>query len=154
MSHLCSELGLTAKEELVVKRSNLENIRRKSLLQIAALKGNLKVAKVLVERCQANINKNKMLSLFRAVARCPEACNNQLDVVKYLASKCAHLKTTTAANVKLHIAAGRGHLEILKYLVEECGADIQQQGIWKDGPYPPGIPTSHTAVGSNIQKQS
>ena len=62
---------------------------------------------------------------------------NNLDVVKYLVSKGARIETTdgTDRTSELHIAAGKGNLEIVKCLVEECGADIQQQGIWRGG-YP------------------
>ena len=137
VDQLCFELDLTPEEEVIVKGSSPEKIatitiHRKTLLQIAALKGNLKVAKFLVERCQANIDEKKMLRLVKAMARSADTRNNQLDVMKYLVRKDARLKTATAANVKLHIASGRGQLQIVKYLVEECGADIQQQGIWKN----------------------
>ena len=62
---------------------------------------------------------------------------NNLDVVKYLARKGAHIETTDGTNrrIELHMAVGKGNLEMVKCLVEECGADIQQQGIWKNDRY-------------------
>ena len=60
---------------------------------------------------------------------------NNLDVVKYLVSKGARIETKdgTDKRPELHVAAGNRNLEIVKYFVEECGADLQQQGIWRGG---------------------
>ena len=61
---------------------------------------------------------------------------NQLDVVKYLASKGSRTEATdsTERRLELHIAAGNGNLDLVKCLVEECAANIHEQNrcIWRD----------------------
>ena len=109
-------------------------------LHIAAGKGNLKIVKCLVEECGADIQQQGIWQKeynqqeFTEVTPLWVATyKNELDVVKYLASKDAHVEKTdeTEKRPELHIAVGNGNLDIVKCLVEECGANIQQQGIWK-----------------------
>ena len=115
-------------------------------LHIAVGKSNLRIVKCLVEECGADMQQQGIwkddlyFPEFRQVTPLWVATyKNNLDVIKYLASKGAHVETTdgTDRTPELHIAAGKGNLEMVKCLVEECGADIQQQGIWKDGRYSP-----------------
>ena len=107
---------------------------------MAVGKGNLEIVKCLVEGCGADIqqqgiwNHGPYSPEFREVTPLWVATyENNLDVVKYLARKGAHIETTDGTNrrIELHMAVGKGNLEMVKCLVEECGADIQQQGIWK-----------------------
>ena len=117
-------------------------------LHIAVGKGNLKIVKFLVEECGADMQqqgiwKDDRYSLnFRQVTPLwVTIYEKRMAVFKYLVSKGACIKTTECTNrtPELHIAVGKGNLEIVKCLVEECGADIQQQGIWNHGPYSPGF---------------
>ena len=109
-------------------------------LHIAAGNGNLTMVKFLVKECGANIQQQGIWKgdsnqqRFSQVSPLWVATyKNELDVVKYLASKGAHIEKTdeTEKRPQLHIAVGNGNLDIVKCLVEECGANIQQQGIWK-----------------------
>ena len=109
-------------------------------LHIAALNGNLDIVKCLVEECAANIHersrciwKDRYFSQkFTQVTPLWVATyENELDVVKYLVSKGARIEATdsTKRTPDLHVAAGNGNLDMVKCLVEEGGANIQQQGI-------------------------
>ena len=111
-------------------------------LYIAAGNGNLDIVKCLVEECGANIQQQGIWSdcygwnkFSQVTPMCVAAYKNKLNVVKYLVSKGARIKTTdkTKKRPELHIAASNGKRTMVKFLVKECGANIQQQVIWKDG---------------------
>lgn len=95
----------------------------------------------MIEECQINVNsqdtEGKRTALYRACAF------NQLDLVKYLISKCAdpEIKQNEGATPLL-IACQEGHIEIVRFLIESFGIEIVNKSR-KEKKTPFGIAASH-----------
>ena len=98
-------------------------------LHIACIfSGNVKLVRYLVEEAGCNINakgQNGYTSLHIACHK------NQLEIVKFLTSKpeCNREAGDESSNRPLHIACTlSGNVELVRYLVEEAGCDINAKG--------------------------
>ena len=90
--------------------------------------GNVELVRFLVEEAGCDINakgNNDNTSLHWACDK------NQLEIVKFLTSKpeCNRESATKLKNLPLHLACGfSGNVELVRYLVEEVGCDINAKG--------------------------
>lgn len=126
---------------------NVKNNHGESLLMLVCLKGNLKLAQLLVER-QADINHPGWTPLHYA------ATSGNAKIIKLLLDESAYIDAESPnGTTPLMMAARYGTTEAVKLLIDE-GADIQvknQQGLTalnfaKDGGRPDAIKLVETAL--------
>ena len=98
-------------------------------LHIACMfSGNVELVRYLVEEAGCDINAKESNDCTSLHIACE---TNQLEIVKFLTSKpeCNRESTNKFGNQPLHIAClFSGNVELVRYLVEEAGCDINTKG--------------------------
>ena len=98
-------------------------------LHIACLySGNVELVRYLVEEAGCDINAKESNDCTSLHIACEK---NQLEIMKFLTSKpeCNRESTNKFGNQPLHIAClYSGNVELVRYLVEEAGCDINAKG--------------------------
>ena len=91
-----------------------------------AYSNNVDLVRHLVEAAGCDISANKQNGYTLLHMAC---ANNQLEIVKFLTSKCNHELVDRQGNRPLHIACNvSDSLELVTYLVEEVHCDINAKG--------------------------
>ena len=90
--------------------------------------GNVELVRYLVEEAGCDINAKGQSDYTSLHWACHK---NQLEIAKFLTSKpeCSHEAGDKFGNLPLHLACGfSGNVELVRYLVEEAGCDINAKG--------------------------
>lgn len=130
--------------EYLIKHGANINVKNETAVMRACQYGRFRVAKYLIQ-CGADIHTSdalyyacvqghlklgkylKSLGAPLGESTFVWACGyNQLHVVKWLVEQCG-VDINTSDGMALYYASYRGHLRVVKYLVE-CGADIHAKG--------------------------
>ena len=117
---------LTSKPEC--NRECSDKVGNQPLHTACSFSGNVELVRYLVEEAGCDINakgENDYTSLHWACEK------NQLEIVKFLTSKpeCNRESANKFGNLPLHLACGfSGNVELVRYLVEEAGCDINAKG--------------------------
>ena len=93
----------------------------KPILHIAAFHGHLKAVKCLIDECgiDPNCQSDFGYAMHHAAAK------GQLSVLKYLVKEkhCDPMRRGKLGSTVLHLAAYFGHLQVMKFLIDECSVD-------------------------------
>ncbi|GAB5367671.1 hypothetical protein AAMO2058_001250800 [Amorphochlora amoebiformis] len=121
----CSRGHLPAAKALVDHKANVKAVDNKGYgpLHLACLNGHLNMVKFLVESCKVDIkavNEEGKTPLLVANG------GGHVQVVRCLVELNADLETADSNGYKpLHLACSNRHLNLAKFLVEECKANIE-----------------------------
>ena len=110
-----------------------------TVIHLAALKGHIQILKYLVEQIKCDVNTITTTGLTPLDAAC---YGGNHDVVEYLSNNAEFKNGLTA----LHSASGKGHLEVVKHLVERKGCDINVKADNNETPYHKACYTGHLDV--------
>jgi ankyrin repeat protein len=101
--------------------ADLEDQEGETLLFKACRKGNLELAKLLIEEHDVDFNHEKSLGELPLHAA---ACSGNLELVRYLIN--VYIRDSQGRTVLFDLASG-GHLEILKSLIKDRKVDFKQE---------------------------
>ncbi len=103
---------------------NAKDFNGFTALHAAARSGKLEVVEYLVEEQGLDVNATDNLG---GTVLHPAALGGSVAVVEYLVGLGLDVAMTRDDWTALHSAAGRGHLEVVRYLVEEQGLDVNAE---------------------------
>ena len=126
----CAQKGHLEMVKYVIEQGG-ENVhdKEKFALEAACIGGHIEIVKYLIEHSAQKLVRYNLLLIY-------SASYGHLSLIKYFVSLGANphvgynFRNTFAAEREypLIISAVRGSLDVVKYLVEECGADIHAEG--------------------------
>ena len=127
---------------------DVANVRGFSPLRIAAKRGNCKVLKVLLEN-KANPNYiGRKIPGFSALNNAAQF--GQIECLKILIAHGANLLHKDMHTTALHSAAFGGNTNVVEYLVNEIGMNVNQKNKLKKIPLYQGIIEGHNSVVSSL----
>jgi ankyrin repeat protein len=107
--------------ELLIKhKANITlEVNEITALLNGAIAGHLDIIKILIQHANLQFNDRMM-----AQAVWGAICHGHLDILKYLLSMGASLDVSACAVSMLNWAIRKGHILIVRFLVEECHQNV------------------------------